>query len=107
MIESVLDENAQGSFKSLRRPANLAAIVRFETAIGKKLPRDLVGSLLIHDGMRSDRCFVNFMRLLPISQIHHWWAVQCRVQKMAEFGGNPHVQTSRIKNDVRWRTAWV
>jgi cell wall assembly regulator SMI1 len=107
IIEGVLKENAHTAYKGLRRSASSTAIDKFESTIDKNLPRALVSSLLIHDGIADGVAFVNYMTLLPLSRIRSWWRVQCRVQRMGEFGGNPYVQTSKIKNDVRWRPGWI
>ena len=50
---------------------------------------------------------MNYMRLLPVSGMQSWLQCQRRVQQMGEFGGNPYVQTAKVKNDVRWRNGWI
>jgi cell wall assembly regulator SMI1 len=107
VIEAVLKENAHSAYKALKPPATEAAIVGLERLVNAKLPRDLIASFQIHNGMRGHDCFVNYMSLLPVAGMRYVLRCQRRVQLMGEFGGNPYVQTAKIKNDVRWRIGWI
>ena len=111
-IEEVLEENANSVFRALRKPATKGAIAQLETRIGAaKLPRDLMASLRIHDGLRNSflgsvRLF-NYWALLPSATIASVWKSMVDLQAECNFGGDHVTTTKAIKNDSHWRAGWV
>jgi cell wall assembly regulator SMI1 len=107
IIESVLKQNAHASFKALRRPATEKSIERLKAHFNERLPNDLVASLRIHDGMRNETIFINYMTLLSTSAIIRWSKVQRSVQDLYDFEGDASKRKQAIKDDKRWRDRWI
>jgi cell wall assembly regulator SMI1 len=107
VIEGVLRVFAPSVCKALRPSASVEEIDQLQDLIGVKLPRGLVTSLRIHDGMRGRVNLIGYRSLLPVERIRSWWRLGCQSQRQDGFGGNDYTKTPRIKNDIRWRERWV
>lgn len=110
-IEGVLCENAHSVFKGLRGPASEGRLKRLEVAVGRKLPRDLVQSLKIHDGLKNSflgpvRLF-NYWALLPVEAMLEVSQTMTSLQAECGLGGCQFKVKAPIKNDAHWRTGWV
>ena len=103
IIESVLQEHARSIYRCLRRPATATAVRKFEMAIGCKLPKPLVASLLIHDGTRQD--LVDGYSLLSAVEIRQWREI-CLDNPWDEPGPKFN-DRKQIKGELRWRPNWV
>ena len=85
-----------------------AEVRRFEGLLPRPLPPDFVRSLLIHDGMQTDRYrWFGYQGLLPLGQIENTWQIMCSLQDECGFGGSQITETRRLKNDAHWRAGWV
>jgi cell wall assembly regulator SMI1 len=107
VIKAVLKEHAHSAYEALRPPAPLGKVAALEDLLGRRLPRGLVTSLRLHDGMRDRADLVDYMSLLSAERIGFWWRLGYRSQQQDGFGGNPETHTRKIKNDARWRAGWV
>ena len=105
VIESVLQENAHSAYRALRPPAPLASIRALEKTIGVRLPRPLVTSLRIHDGMPWGSHFIDSHWLLSTDEMAKWWRI-C-VGAPWQDPGPRFTDAKRIKGDIRWRDKWV
>jgi cell wall assembly regulator SMI1 len=105
VIEGILKEGAPSTYTALRPPANADAIDELEAMIGTKLPRGLVSSLRIHDGMRPGVELFDWYSLLPVRSIIY----ACKVARDNPWDeeGDEYAAGRRIKNDIRWRQRWI
>ena len=105
LIEGVLHEHAHSIHQALHAPAYPATIHALEEGVGSRLPRSVVASLGIHDGMRHQVNLVDYHSLLPVAgMIREWRMVRSYPW---ERPGPECVDDGRIKGDLRWRRAWV
>jgi cell wall assembly regulator SMI1 len=110
-IDSILKEHAHSAYEALRPPASIKQIDRLQRVLGTALPRDLLNSLQIHDGMpvRSAprQVFINYMTLLPCAEIASDWKLLWELQRECDFGGDQVTRIRKIKNDAHWRSGWI
>ena len=111
IIERVLEEHAPRSLAALGKAAAKTQITRLESKLGKRLPKGLVQSLLIHNGMPlgADRLF-NHEALLSTTELFETWA---RMKSLFEDGHfddeycpHPRGDSRRVK-PVYWSTGWI
>lgn len=107
IIDSVLKQNAHASFKALRPPATESSLERLQAHFDERLPRDFLASLRVHDGMRKETVFVNYLSFLPVSGILRWSKMHRGIQKMMEFEGSGIDRKQIIHKDKRWRDGWM
>lgn len=111
IIEKVLWEHAHSVYRSLRKPVTENQLGRLSAALPVKLPRDVVDSMRVHDGMRNaylgpNRLF-NYQALLPVSSILADYRMMCELQAECNFGGSQVGCDPEIRNDTHWRAGWV
>jgi cell wall assembly regulator SMI1 len=107
VIEEVLWEHAHSAYEALRPPARTGDISELEDTIGCRVPAGLAASLRVHDGMTDRTPLIDYMSLLSVKRIAYWWRLSHQSQREDEFGGDNVTRTRKIKNDVRWRDAWI
>lgn len=112
-IEDALERRAPKLRETLAPPATRGQLSKLEAALGQKLPRGFAASLRVHNGMRGgylgiDRLF-NYEALLSTDNIAHRWSA---MKAQLDAGTLPKAgcgatRTSKLKNDVWWRPAWI
>jgi cell wall assembly regulator SMI1 len=117
-IETWLAANAPDLRKSLRPPAKDAALGKLRAKLGMALPADLVESLQIHDGQKSDADIGLFpsgtwelgalpsFRLLSAAEIGREWKMMKELHDMGEFAGRKAAAQRGVRADW-WNLAWI
>lgn len=104
-IERYLEEQRPGRYASLEPGATASQISALGKSVGRRIPKDLAGSMERHDGQRGEELW-DLWQLLPASRIEQTWRVLSELTDDGEFDGYRTEHGSRVRKGW-WRKGWI
>ncbi|HQU56338.1 MAG TPA: SMI1/KNR4 family protein [Chitinophagaceae bacterium] len=113
-FENWIELHAPFLIDELNPGASQAEIDKFETLIGKKLPKEFVEFYMIHNGQRKERCpkygFIDHEELFSLGVVGEQWSIakQALDEKYFEDENGKifSLPDKGIKNDW-WNPCWI